>query len=193
MPEHEYKARRIMVDFQALCNQHGSNFKLSHPHPVRLLRIHRDGSATVRMEPRRVMDVNLPENDKHAHIGRYTTGRGLYRAFMCRLDRYDRVARWLVCVALYRRSGIPEIAEIGKSLTEEFQTVPALKLRRDDMDVPSDARTKYAMALATRAFVKGRATCPHCAGKQWEESILGWTCCGCGKSWSDHPGAEGWI
>lgn len=193
MSENEDKARRIMRGFcDLMASGCGSNWHLAHPAQIKLVGWH-NGKAAVSIGPRSVKDINPATVDRFTKTGVYASSDTLYRAYLKRSALLHQVRDWLLVVNLYRRSGIPEIGELGKLMKEDFGTVPALLLRTDDMDAPSITRTRYAMACAMRLFHEGKATCPHCGGHAWTENLMGIECDGCGQTWSDTPDHEGWT
>lgn len=191
MSENEYRARRIFTDFNNAmefnCSRHWSD-----PYNIRLKGWTNDGKAIVEMGPRPVMDVNPYTVEKFTYTGTYASKETLLRSFLKRSQLFGQVRDWLLCVALFRRSGIKGIGDLGKCLGEEFKTIPSLQSATDDMDAPNPNRTRYAMACAHKHIKSGSAVCPHCGSTSWEENIMGLECQSCHKIWSDWPGAEGW-
>jgi hypothetical protein len=190
----EENARRIMRRFEEMMTfDLGLNWKLGMPHPVELVDWTWEGKARVKMGPHQVLDINPATTEKFTHVGTYGSAETLKKAFLSRAAIFGRVQHIANTVALFRRSGIKEIGELGKNLTADFETVPQLRLRLDDYGLWTETRIRYALACAARVFKKGEAHCPHCNGAKWDENIMGWQCLTCDRVWSDHPGSEGWM
>ncbi len=190
----EQLAWRIMNDFERMMvRDRGLHWKHS-AHVVKVLNW-RPGNVSVKMHTQPVMDVNPGWVEKSIRYGRYASANTLYKAYLKHERVMDHIRDALLCVALFRRSGIAEIASLGKELKEEFANTPVLQSRADDLGVMPEVRIKYAMACANRLLFNGKVTCPKCGegGVAWIENILGVECPFCNACWSTAIGQEGWV
>lgn len=194
MQANEESARLIIRAFWEHEEQKGMmQTRFNTPHKINLIGWTNDGKAKVKFVPYQVANVNFHDIDEQTRTGIYATPETLIRAFERLRPTYDDLWTSQRAVFRFRRSGIPEMKAMSETLKADFETVPTLLSRRDDRGIPSVIRAKYALAYSDRKFRQGELTCPHCQNRTWEETILGWTCEGCAKTWIDEvPNMEGW-